>query len=477
MKPGLGGPKEHAPIAALRRRALELRAPSPSDIDKPWAARLATLLLIATVLFMLIGPDPYQHEQPLDPETGAAILSPAHRYAWFVLTGLAAPVLWLHRSQLADLFKRLWPLLILFGWFIASTAWALEPPTSQRRLFLLICQTAIGIACVLGLGRAKAMHRALAIACAIIVLIDLASWILLPGISQTDLGLAAIHNHKNTLGLAMMFAEFVCAPYVFTQKTWRGRLFWAFIVVSGAALLIASHSKTSINITVAAFAATPPLLAILGVRRAVLLSILTGALAALTAAALVWLSISYLHGRDPLEPIRGVTFTQRTDVWQFVLSRVALRPMTGVGFSSFWDINPMIQPSLQTDLWFAQPDSPTNEAHDGYLDLLVTTGFIGLGLSLFVVWRWVLRGLLLLRRTLRSTSAETRAGLPYLTFLCFFPILIALHNFLESSYFNTVGLFSFMVVMMGVDVDWRYPQTAPWARPRLAIAGHGPAAA
>jgi len=442
------------------------RADAASSIADAWSARWASLLLIATILFLLIGPNPYMHENLVDPDTGGSVLSPLNRYAWFVLTGFAAPLIWFKRSALADLLLRLWPLLMLFTWFAVTTTWALDPPTSQRRLSLLFCQTIICAACCLGLRDARSMHRALAASCAIIVLIDLASWVALPKVSQTEIGLAAIHNHKNSLGLAMMFAEFVCAPFIFTQTTWRGKLFWGFIVVAAAALLVASKSKTSLNITLAALVMTPVILVILRGPRLMLLSALASALVLISTAALIWLSVCYVQGNDPLWPIRHVTFTQRTDVWTFVLSQIALRPFSGAGFASFWDINPAIQPSLQTDLWFAQPDSPTNEAHDGYLDLLVTTGFMGLAITLFVLLRWMGRGLSLLRRALRSSDGQIRVQLPYLIFLGLFPILIALHNFLESSYFNTVGLFSFMVLFMGIDVDLRAPTGPVRSTPR-----------
>jgi O-antigen ligase len=472
--PGVPGESSKLAVIEARRRALGLRAGAAVATEALWAARLATTLLAAALLFLLIGPSPYVHERPLDLETGAAILSPLNRSAWFVLTGLAAPLLWLKRGELVELCLRLWPLIILYGWFAVSTTWALDPSTSQRRFILLLCQTLICVACGLGLRRPQAMHRVLAVTCAVIVLIDLASWILAPSLSQTEIGLAAIHSHKNFLGLAMMFAEFVCVPFLFAQRSWRGRVFWLFIVVGAMVLLIASLSKTSLAITLAAMAAAPLVLAIVACQRNLLLGIVATIVALLLAGGVAWLCLNALQGGDPLSPLRGVTFTQRTDVWQFVISEIVQRPLKGVGFASFWDIDPSIQPSLKTDLWFAQPGSPTNEAHDGYLDLMVSTGLIGLCLASLVLLRWMGEGLLLLHRALRSQDAAVRDQLPYLTFLGLFPILIALHNFLESSYFNTAGLFSFMVVFMGIYVALQSPQKPAWVRPQVRL-GRGPA--
>ena len=437
---------------AFRRIATPGRA-----VQGVWPQRWAAFVLMATVLYLLIGPEPYSHASTLDAETGGATLSPINRDIWFALIGLAAPLLWLQRWEVPDLLKRTWPYLALLGWFALTTTWALDPEASRRRLLLLLCQTLICIACRLTLRRQGALHGALAWSSAIIVGVDFGSWILAPGLSQTEIGLAAIHNHKNSLGLAMLFAEFVTVPYAFAQRRWGARAFWIGVALAGFALLVASQSKTSLGITFGAFVATPVVLAVLRRPTGTLLSVLAWSVTPMIAAGFGWIAWCALQGSDPLAPVRTLTFTDRRDVWAFVLAQSSAHPWGGVGFASFWDIDPHVQPSLQTDLWFAQPDSPTNEAHNGYLDLLVTTGVIGLGGALFVLLRWIWRGLALLRAALASGSGTTVGGTPYLVVLGLFPVLIALHTLLESSYFNTVGLLSFIVILAGIDVELRSP--------------------
>lgn len=449
-----------ANIVAARRESIRQRAIERQARTDFWSTVLATMLLIATILFQLIGATPYVHERTLDANTGGGVLSPAYRYIWFTLTGFAVPLLWMRRRELIGLALKIWPYLILCVWFAITTTWALDPSTSQRRWILLMCQASICAACCLGLRRPKAMLSALAASGAIMVLIDLASWMAAPSLSQTDIGLAAIHNHKNSLGVAMMFAEFVCLPFLFTQRRWAGRLFWLFIVLSAMALLIASRSKTSLNVTLITLAIAPLLLTVMALPGRFLASVVAAVICALFGAIFCWLCLSFVQGENPLSPLRGVTFTQRTDVWQFVISEIAKRPLLGAGYASFWDIDPAVQPSLQTGLWFSQANSPTNEAHNGYLDLLVSVGAIGFGLAATLVLRWIIRGLRLLRRVLRASDEATRAQAPYLALLAFFPIMIALHNLLESNLFSTAGVFSFIVVFLGMDVDLRFPRAA-----------------
>ncbi|MBV9508949.1 MAG: O-antigen ligase family protein, partial [Caulobacteraceae bacterium] len=435
----------------------------------PWPERLGAVLLIATILFMLIGPNPYQHEHSVNLATGGSTLSPVYRYAWFALTGLAIGLIWQKRDETRAFLLCSWPYLLLLVWFVTTTSWALDPVSSHRRVILLICQSAVCAAICLQLQGPGAMHRALAISSAIIVLIDLGSWIFLPRLSQTEIGLAAIHNHKNSLGLAMMFSVFACTTYLFSQKTWPRRAFWLFILAAAVALLVASKSKTSMAITAAALLITPLILLMVSRRTVTLVGVAVALLALGAIAVLGWLCQCYVNGRDPLWPIRGLTFTQRTDVWQFVLQQAELRFWRGAGFSSFWDIDPMVQPSLKTDYWFAQPNSPTNESHNGYLDLWVTTGMIGLVGGLMVLFRWIGRGLLLLHRAFSGHGEAARTLRPYLTFLTLFPVLICLHNTMESSYFSTTSLFGLMAVLTGLEIDLRYPRRVPAPRPRLAL--------
>lgn len=67
-------------------------------------------------------------------------------------------------------------------------------------------------------------------------------------------------------------------------------------------------------------------------------------------------------GRDP-------TLTGRTVIWNAVLS-THTNPLVGTGYESFW-----LGPRLN-QVW--QLATPINETHDGYLDVYVNLGFVGL---------------------------------------------------------------------------------------------------
>src|SRR5262249_23969425 len=74
-------------------------------------------------------------------------------------------------------------------------------------------------------------------------------------------------------------------------------------------------------------------------------------------------------GGDALEQMgRDPTLTGRTAIWEIVLKEMA-NPIVGTGFESFWlgDRLTRIQ-SLHVEL---------NESHNGYLEIFLTLGWIG----------------------------------------------------------------------------------------------------
>lgn len=76
-------------------------------------------------------------------------------------------------------------------------------------------------------------------------------------------------------------------------------------------------------------------------------------------------SVLVTIGRDP-------TLTGRTDIWNTVLG-MAGNPVLGTGFESFW-LGPRLQ-SIWSSYWWHP-----NEAHNGYIEIFINLGWIGVGL-------------------------------------------------------------------------------------------------
>jgi O-antigen ligase len=97
---------------------------------------------------------------------------------------------------------------------------------------------------------------------------------------------------------------------------------------------------------------------------------------AVTAASVLLLgggaSAAQALGRDP-------TLTGRTDIWAAVIP-LARNPLVGAGFESFW-----ISPRVHQKLWELIPGLPLNEAHDGYLEVYLNLGWVGVGLIVLIL--------------------------------------------------------------------------------------------
>jgi O-antigen ligase len=199
-------------------------------------------------------------------------------------------------------------------------------------------------------------------------------------------------------------------------------------------------------------AMAPVLMVVLSVRTQVIHAIVMSVAMLLFLALLGWLAWCTAQGLNPMAPLAGITFTQRTDLWVFVFGEIVKRPVTGSGFGSFWDINPLLQPSLNNDLWFGSA-AIANQAHNGYLDLLVTTGVFGLGGALFILWRWIGRGFGQIRHALLSPVRSDRQTLYAMVVFGLFPSLIFVHNFMESSYFTANSVLGPLILMVGADID------------------------
>jgi exopolysaccharide production protein ExoQ len=89
---------------------------------------------------------------------------------------------------------------------------------------------------------------------------------------------------------------------------------------------------------------------------------------------------------------RNPTLTGRTEIWADVIP-MAPNPLVGAGFESFW-LSPLVKQRFAELI----PGLPLNEAHDGYIEVYLNLGWVGL----------VLVGLILIDGYRRSVKAFRR---------------------------------------------------------------------
>jgi exopolysaccharide production protein ExoQ len=76
---------------------------------------------------------------------------------------------------------------------------------------------------------------------------------------------------------------------------------------------------------------------------------------------------------------RNPTLTGRTEIWAAVIS-MAHNPVVGAGFESFW-----LSRAVAEGLWRLFPGLPLNEAHNGYIEIYLNLGWVGVGLIVLIL--------------------------------------------------------------------------------------------
>lgn len=113
---------------------------------------------------------------------------------------------------------------------------------------------------------------------------------------------------------------------------------------------------------------------------------------------------------------RNSTFTGRTDLWKILLG-MHTNPLVGTGYESFW-----LGPRLQ---WIWQHFTYVNEAHNGYLEVYLNLGLIGLFLlSLFLIASY------------RSIWRSSRSQYSFAVLSLALWVILVFYNLTEAAFTN-----------------------------------------
>ena len=145
-------------------------------------------------------------------------------------------------------------------------------------------------------------------------------------------------------------------------------------------------------------------------------------------------------GRDP-------TLTGRTEVWAFVRALIDQRPLYGYGYEAIFERQDI------KDQLFNYVGWPAPNAHNGYLELWLGTGLIGLTLTLaFLVPATV--------RAWQRLVADPRSVAPMLA--CLYLPIYLFRNFSESDLLAQSHITWIVAVIAALSVS-RQRAGRPWA--------------
>jgi O-antigen ligase len=263
---------------------------------------------------------------------------------------------------------------------------------------------------------------------------------------------------KGALGECAAIA-FLLSLYEMLYPGWR-RAFSMIVAGTAIYLMVVSHSKGSLGLSILApFLAGLTLLAAKKMRispTAVLLSI---PVCYFVLARMVGNLINriswYLYG--------NYTLSGRTFIWDFVNVEIARKPLLGWGYQSFWLLGPDAPSVLDAPGWIKFMP----HAHNGYLDTMLDTGYVGLALLVvFILTTVCAIG--------RLADREPARGWLLLSLALF----IILTNFLESIWSHGMDMLWLVFVIVAAEAGRHgQPSHAAASKPPLrgpVIAGPRP---
>ncbi len=335
-----------------------------------------------------------------------SVIAQAVIYLLFII--VAAPRL----ARLVGALGKMRLLSALFLLALFSILWSIDPLLTFRRIIPLCAWLIIGVY----FGERYSIDEfleLLGLTFGIIITLTFAAYLIHPGFVRDPTHVTAWRGffvHKNNMGAYM-----VLGALVFAMRARKGPLLLNYAFCAASVLLIfLSHSATALVLGVVILCSTPLW------RLARLPMALLAPLVALSVLGLIeitiWLSqppplLLHLLGRDP-------TLSGRKQLWSAVMIAISRRPLLGYGYDVFWQ--GLKGESLQAALnagWLAP------HSHNGYLDLALGLGTLGLALFGLIYFSLITSALRYARRATGATAAWPMA----------FATLFAVHNVSESA--------------------------------------------
>jgi exopolysaccharide production protein ExoQ len=359
-------------------------------LDRDNSIRTSKALWIPVIWLWIVGSRPVSSWLGLSPVSGDSQLldgSPLDRFVFLILL-IAGILVLAHRSHRTKVLLRAsWPVLIFFSYCLLSVLWSDFSDIAFKRWTKAFGDLVMVLIVVTDAEPRAALKR----------LVSRTGFILMPAsvlliryfnnLGRTydafsgepaNIGVAI---GKNILGVTTLVLSLgavwrILALLQDSQQPNRGRhlLAQGILLAFGIALLVTANSATS----VACFALGTGLmiatsLFVHGPRPGLVHALVLGALVAGGLVMLFGGGANVVHALG-----RQTNLTGRLAIWDAVVP-MAPNPIFGAGFESFW-IGPRVQA-----LWRAFPVLHPNEAHNGYIEVYLNLGWMGIALIALVL--------------------------------------------------------------------------------------------
>ena len=335
-----------------------------------------------------------------------------------------------------SIFSKNQLLWVLIGVVCFSYFWSINPSQTLRFSIYAIGTTAFG----LYLATRFTLEQQLEIIAWTYGLLLILSILFVVGIPQYGV-MAGVHEgafrgvftHKNQFGAFM-----APAGVIFWLNALRGKkhswIYWCLLALS-CGTMIMSQSTTALG-TFVVMLLLCMVYRIFRWRYEVMVSAIL-AVTIIGLGALIYIAGYY----DTLVGSVGkdTTLSGRTFIWQAVWDQIQLKPWLGYGLAAFW--NGLQGPSAYVQLAVR---IPVIYAHNGFLDLWLSVGLVGLIIFIAGFFNTILQSLALLRKT---NTPEGFWPLLFLTYILLSNLTEGTLSNLSSSFWAIYTAISYSLVI------------------------------
>jgi exopolysaccharide production protein ExoQ len=319
----------------------------------------------------------------------------------YAFIGVVVGRLWKRMAYVISLDRSL---LILIGFAIVSVLWSVDADFSVKMLLGMLRTTLFGVYLATCFSFQNHL-RIFAWVSGWVVAINLVVYLALPSIGMAadpnqigQFAFVGIYTFKQQTGRIMALALVTLLMHFWVYP--RGRWLSAIGIVGATLMLFKAHSSTYVMASAVAIALLPlHQITKQGWRQRMLLGLMALFGVLLLASGLIanWENIAMSSGK-------GITFNGRTPVWTLAIEQLVKRPLLGYGYSAFWGSEEGWQ-AFRGVPWAWAEYKPEFDiktgwtAHNGFLDVALQIGLVGLALLCSHILLVIGRSLALMQKT------------------------------------------------------------------------------
>ncbi|MDH7791053.1 O-antigen ligase [Ochrobactrum sp. AN78] len=400
---------------------------NPSSSDPMRVTMRQIALVTATVIFciLLISFRPFSPAVPADgQQAGDAV-----NQLGFGLVGaiaLASLAMFAEPGKVLRLVSLGW--LLMFGLLLASAFVSPDPSTAIRGIMLTLIGV-LAIVAVLALPQdADGYSWMLLVVASIVIFISYAGVVLLPNLGthgvdagepQNSFLWRGVFTHKNIAGPVM--AIFAFAGIYLWRRGWR----FSGALIALFALFFVAHTGSKTTAALVPFAMLlvigPGMFGMRGLAPLMIFAIQV-VFALFTIGTVLFEPLHQIVLQFSVDP----TFTGRTSIWAFAIDALHNRPWIGFGYESFWGAERVKEAANPYYLdWDVRG---IVHGHNGYLDITLSMGLIGLICAIVVI--------IIMPLVNYMRCRPTRENLLLADFFLMFVFFGTLNAMLESFFFR-----------------------------------------